>query len=739
MFPVMNTILPVLQFAAAANASDLFLAAGKKPFARIRGVVNPLGSFAPVSAASVDAFRRTVIGERGEVVYAKSGAFDASWRLPDGSRIRVNFFHAIAGPSAAVRPIRNGDGVLAAELNLPPLLDKLADAPRGLILVAGTTGCGKSTTLAAMINHINRTAHKHILTLEDPIEFVYSDRESIVSQREIDTAREGGFSSALRSALRENPDVIVVGEMRDPETIATAINAALTGHLVISTVHTSGSIQAVERIVNMFPEDTREQTAVDLGAALNGIVSQRLIPALGSGSMIPAIEILLGTALVRKLVAARDYRSLEDALRSNTEQGMIPFNRSVFRLYQTGKIALEDAQDASDNRDEFNLLVKGMESGVDAFRSYYGSKLDGAPGDETVVDMRTLFLASLQVRASDLILSTGVRPTLRINGELRELNMPVLDNDDVRRLLFSVINQRQRVELEENRELDFALSVDFGKEIDVPNSRFRVNAFFQRGSLGMVARVVNVKIPTPAQLGLPEVVSALCAKRQGLVLVTGPTGSGKSTTLASLLDVINRTRNTHIITIEDPIEFVHSNINSIIEQRELHADTHSFASALKYALREAPDVIMVGEMRDTETMSAALTAAETGHLVFATIHTNSAPQTVDRIVDSFPMYQQNQIRLQLAASLLAVISQRLIPSIDGSSRLAAFEIMIGTPPVQALVREGKTHQLRTVIETSLKDGMCTLDRSMENLAADGLISSDELKRFAADYKQIDSH
>jgi len=734
----MNTILPVLQFAADVGVSDLFLSAGKKPFVRIRGVVSPAGSFGPVSAESLDAFRRTVIGERGETAYAGSGLFDASWQLPGGSRIRVNFFRSIAGPSAAIRPIRNGDDVMTSALNLPALLDKLGEAPRGLILVAGTTGCGKSTTLAAMINHINRTAHKHILTLEDPIEFVYSDRESLVSQREVDTAREGGFSSALRGALRENPDVIVIGEMRDTETIATAINAALTGHLVISTVHTSGSVQAVERIINMFPEDGREQAAVDLGAALNGIVSQRLIPAADSGSMLPAVEILLGTALVRKLVAGRDYRSLDDALRSNTEQGMIPFNRSIFRLYQTGRISLAAAQDASDNRDEFNLLVKGMESGVDAFRSYYGSKLDGA-SDETVVDMRTLFLASLQVKASDLILSTGVRPTLRINGELRELNMPVLDNDDVRRLLFSVINQRQRVELEENRELDFALSVDFGKELNTPNSRFRVNAFFQRGSLGMVARVVNVRIPTPAQLGLPEVVSGLCSKRQGLVLVTGPTGSGKSTTLASLLDVINRTRNTHIITIEDPIEYVHSNINSIIEQRELHADTHSFASALKYALREAPDVIMVGEMRDTETISAALTAAETGHLVFATIHTNSAPQTVDRIVDSFPMYQQNQIRLQLAATLLAVISQRLIPSIDGSSRLAAFEIMIGTPPVQALVREGKTHQLRTVIETSLKDGMCTLDRSMENLAADGLISPDEAKRFTADYKMVDSY
>ena len=352
----MNSILPVLQSAALSRASDIFLSAGKKPYIRVRGVIRPAGKGGPITAESIDAFRKTVIGDRGEPVYAATGSFDASWRLPDGGRIRVNFFQTIGGPSAAIRPILSGDDMDVAKLNLPPLLDKLGEAPRGLILIAGTTGSGKSTTLAAMINHINRVMQKHVLTLEDPIEFVYSDRKSVISQREIDTANQGGFSGALRSALRENPDVIVIGEMRD-----------------------------------------------------------------------------------------------------------------------------------------------------------------------------------------------------------------------------------------------------------------------------------------------------------------------------------------------------------------------------------------------TETISAALTAAETGHLVFATIHTNSAPQTVDRIVDSFPMYQQNQIRLQLAGVLLAVISQRLIPTLDGDSRLAAFEIMIGTPPVKALIREGKTHQLQTVIETSQKDGMCTLDRSLSDLAADGLISPDEVRRFTADYKQIDSH
>ena len=230
----------------------------------------------------------------------------------------------------------------------------------------------------------------------------------------------------------------------------------------------------------------------------------------------------------------------------------------------------------------------------------------------------------------------------------------------------------------------------------------------------------------------------LIDKHQGLILVTGPTGSGKSTTLACLIDQINRRKNGKIITIEDPIEYVHSNKASIVEQRELHSDTMSFATALKYALRQDPDVIMVGEMRDIETMAAVLTAAETGHLVFATIHTNSAPQTIDRIVDSFPSYQQNQIRQQLASVILGVVSQRLLPRIDNLGRVAAFEIMIGTPPVQSLIREGKTFQLQSVIETSGKDGMITLEKSMEFLYESGFVSLEATQVYHADYKVTQS-
>ena len=256
--------------------------------------------------------------------------------------------------------------------------------------------------------------------------------------------------------------------------------------------------------------------------------------------------------------------------------------------------------------------------------------------------------------------------------------------------------------------------------------------------MGVVARVVNQVIPPPEALSLPPVLMSLIEKRQGLILVTGPTGSGKSTALASLIDKINRSRPSHIITIEDPIEYVHGNILSIVEQRELHADTMSFSTALKFALRQNPDVIMVGEVRDVETMAAALTAAETGHRVLAAIHTNSAPQTVDRIVDSFPEHQQNQIRQQLAGVILGVVSQRLLPRLDGVGRAAAFEIMIGTPPVRSLIREGKTHQLQSVIETSYKDGMVTLEKSLETLYNAGLVSLESTKAYQADYQETRS-
>lgn len=726
-----------LMKAVSGGYSDFLAAAGKSPSYRLRGEVIHDKNVV-CSDEEITTFRREVLSPEMEEMYLKNGSVDASYSLGD-SRFRINFYDTLSGSAMAVRPIHSGNKLFFKKLNLPEKLREICEAPRGLILIAGTTGCGKSTTMAAMINHINQSKARHILTLEDPIEFLHEDVNSYISQREINTDT-GSFSTALRSAMRENPDVIVVGEMRDMETMQTAVNAALTGHLVISTVHTADTVLAVERIVNMFPENQRSQAAIDLGLSLNAIIAQRLVPAVDGKGSIPAVEILTATPTVRKLIGEMDYSSLEDVLHQNSGLGMMQFNRALYQLYKLGRITLTSAREASTSKEELDLLVKGMESGVDTFRNRYG---DPADEEESglMVDMRRLLRTALANQASDLHLSCGVSPVLRIHGTLRKMELPPLTRMDIQRLLYSILNQHQRVELEEKKELDFALSVilnrnEFGEEKE--SARFRVNAFYQRGSLGVVCRVVNTAIPSPDVLTLPPQLVRMAFKQQGLILITGPTGSGKSTTLASLINQINLHSAKHIITLEDPIEYVHENINSVIEQRELHEDTLSFATALRFALRQDPDVIMVGEMRDKETMAATLTAAETGHLVFATIHTNNAPQTIDRIVDSFPTDQQNQIRLQLAGVLLGVLSQRLLPRIDGAGRVAAFELMAGTPPVLALVRDGRTHQLQSVIETSHKDGMCTLEKSLEELYLQGLITEDQKMSYRADYQQTNS-
>ncbi len=730
----MSLISDLLSHAVASGASDLFVTAGKVPSFRIKGELVLMEEHPPVPAGEVDVFRRSVIGEDGENRYLVSSGFDASFAVTKTERFRINFFTTLNGPGFVARPILLGSSIQFQNLNLPEILPELCSVSRGIILVTGSTGCGKSTTLSAMVNYINNHFRKHILTIEDPIEFMHSDKLSLVTQREIDSSRSGGFARALRFALRENPDVIVIGEMRDMETIQVAVTAALTGHLVISTVHTTDSIQTVERLIGLFPETQREQLAADLGLAIHAILSQRLLPQAGRPGMIPAVEILLGTATVKKQIGDRDFNALEMTLKAGYNQGMVTFNGALYKLYKDGVISQETAMGASGNPAELDLMIKGMKSGNDVFIQRYGSGLDD---NDELVDMKTLFRTAVKIGASDMLLSAGAPPMLRLNGAMRSMDLPPLSAEDVERLLFSVISKHQRIVLEEKRELDFALSITLPMAVLTAKNavcRFRLNAFYQRGSLGMVARVVPTVIPTPEQLHLPRVLVKIMSKKQGLILVTGPTGSGKSTTLASLLNLVNKTRPCHIITIEDPIEYVYDNINSVVEQRELHSDTLGFATALKAAMREAPDVIMVGEMRDTETMASALTAAETGHLVLATVHTNSAPQTIDRIIDSFPPNQQNQIRQQLSGALLAVVSQRLIPRLNGEGRAAAFEVLIGTPPAQALIREGKTHQLQSVIETNFKDGMITLQKSLEALYESGEIALEETMRFSADYQ-----
>jgi len=350
--------------------------------------------------------------------------------------------------------------------------------------------------------------------------------------------------------------------------------------------------------------------------------------------------------------------------------------------------------------------------------------------NEAVVKIEVLLEEVIKSRASDLHIQVGLPPMLRIDGSLRPLSgADLLTAEHVESLIFSLLDDEQKAILLKDKEFDFSFAFgDLG--------RFRVNAFHERGNLAAALRLIPNQILTVEQLGLPPIVSKFADYPRGLVLVTGPTGSGKSTTLAAVINKINQERPLHIVTIEDPIEYAHKSMQSVVVQREVHYDTYSFSAALRSSLRQDPDVVLIGEMRDLETIAAAITIAETGHLVFATLHTNSAAQSIDRMIDVFPPHQQPQIRSQLSNILMAICSQRLVPTIGGG-RIAAAEILIATPAVRNIIREGKSHQLDAVIQTGAEYGMQSMDKTLVSLVHSGTISLDEARNFAVDLDEID--
>ena len=346
------------------------------------------------------------------------------------------------------------------------------------------------------------------------------------------------------------------------------------------------------------------------------------------------------------------------------------------------------------------------------------------------VRIESLLEECVRTKASDLHIQVGLPPILRIDGALQPVSgYGDIDEATAERLIFSTLEEDQKQILIKDKEFDYSFSFgDLG--------RFRVNAFHEKGNLAGAFRLIPNEVQSIGELGMPTIVSSFADFPRGLVLVTGPTGSGKSTTLAALVDKINREKTAHIITIEDPIEFTHKSIRSVVVQREVHYDTYSFSAALRSALREDPDVVLIGEMRDLETISAAITIAETGHLVFATLHTNSASQSIDRMIDVFPPHQQPQVRSQLSNILQAICAQRLVPAIGGG-RVVAAEILIANPAVRSVIREGKTHQLDTIIQTGADQGMQTMDRTLVKLIQTGVITYDTAKEFAVDMQEFE--
>ncbi|OQY28909.1 MAG: type IV pili twitching motility protein PilT [Candidatus Cloacimonetes bacterium 4572_55] len=346
-----------------------------------------------------------------------------------------------------------------------------------------------------------------------------------------------------------------------------------------------------------------------------------------------------------------------------------------------------------------------------------------------MINIRQLLEEMLKRKGSDLHLTVGLPPMLRIDGQLRPTNYEILKPETCQQVVYSLLTEKQKQQFETTRELDFAFGI---KNL----SRFRANVFLQRGRIAIAIRQIPYEIHSFKKLGLPPIIGDMTKKPRGLILVTGPTGSGKSTTLAAMIDKINRERRQHIITIEDPIEFVHPHQKCVVNQREVHSDTLSITNALRSVLRQDPDVILIGEMRDLETVAAALTVAETGHLTFGTLHTNSTAETINRVIDVFPANHQPQIRAQLAFVLQAVLTQQLIQK-RGGGRVVACEIMICTTAIRAVIRDDKVHQIYSLQQAGTKHGMLTMNQSLANLFNQGLISKDELFVHTSDPKEIE--
>lgn len=345
-----------------------------------------------------------------------------------------------------------------------------------------------------------------------------------------------------------------------------------------------------------------------------------------------------------------------------------------------------------------------------------------APSNSDILSLKDLLRVSYESKASDLHINAGTEPLMRLHGKLMKVIDSVLMPEDTLRMAQEILTKEQYDTLSKKGEVDFSF--------ELPGlSRYRGNVFKQKRSINMVFRVLSTTVPSLFSLNLPDLVQQFAHKHQGLVLVTGPTGSGKSTTLASIIDFINETQKKHIITLEDPIEYIHPSKNCLVAQREIGIDTLTFSNGLRAALRQDPDVILVGEMRDLETIKTAITAAETGHLVLATLHTPDAPQTVDRIIDVFPTEQQRQIRVQLASVLISVLSQRLVPRMDGRGRAMALEILINTPAVANLIRQEKIYQIKSVIQTNRQIGMQTMVSSLKQLVEEGIIHRDAIKEY----------
>src|SRR3989344_2904984 len=591
-------------------------------------------------------------------------------------------------------PTRNGEKIvmrildpLVGNIDLPDLglaghslelVEKSIAKPFGQILVTGPTGSGKSTTLYSLLRRFNNDGI-NVITLEDPIEYFIDGVNQSQTHEEIGYT----FASGLRTILRQDPDVIMVGEIRDRETAGLATNAALTGHIVLASLHTNDAVGVIPRLIDM------------------GVEKYLIAPTL---------NLAIAQRLLRKLCNSCKVKSEPNA----GEKHIIA--EAINNIPEVYKAELPETVD---------YIYKPSEQGC---KECGGKSYRGRIAIFEVLEMTD--------ELEQLVL-TDISES-KIRAEAKRQNMIIMFQDGIIKVLqgvtsleeyaLALLGEENKEKFLQEKEADLAYTVG-------DKARFRINIYLTRGQYAIACRFIPYTIKTIEELKLPPIIKFFSKLSQGFVLVVGPNGHGKSTTMASLIDLINHERVEKIVTIEDPIEYMFISDKSVIDQREVGSDTNSFNAALRSTFRENVNVIMVGEMRDYETISTAVSAAETGHLVFASLHTNNAPQTIERIIDSFPPAQQPQIISQLANTISGVISQRLIPSTKGGL-VPAVEIMIANSAVRNLIRENKTEQLGIVIETSEDAGMISLNKSLADLVRQGIVAREQAEFFSLNPKEL---
>ncbi len=780
--PIINLLNSLLKRAYSVNSSDIHI----EPFEdksivrmRIDGAIVDYVTLQKGLHASLIA-RIKIISELD--IAERRVPQDGHFRVNvEGEyiNIRVSILPTVFGEKAVLRllagnsTIQHADSFGMEERDYERFRAML-DSPHGIIYLTGPTGSGKTTTLYMVLDEMAKRS-VNISTIEDPVE----KNIKKINQTQVNNTAGLTFEVGLRALLRQDPDIIMVGETRDSETASISVRSAITGHLVFSTLHTNDAASSIVRLIDMgvepylvansmvgtvaqrlmrriCPECGQEVEATEEECRLLGAAPGTKIKKAhgctqcnftGYSGRIAVHEILTVDSTVRKMITdgasmdeIQDYAVRYQGMHLLRDSAVEKVLQQVTTIEELRKVAYySDAPAAQAGKTSVPAAAQPVAPQPAAPQIVQMTEILPPVAAQVKVDpfadvgaatvhVEDIILRARESGCSDIHITAAKPLMIRINGALQETKEQY-SKEQITAMLLEMCDADQRAQLAAGNDLDFAIQTRDG-------NRQRVNIFRDMGALAATIRLLNSHIPTLESLGLPMVLGEIVKQPRGLILVTGPTGSGKSTTLAAMIDSINATRPDHIITIEDPVEYVYEKKQSLIHQREVGRDVTSFAAALRSALREDPDIILVGEMRDYETISAALTAAETGHLVLSTLHTTGAAQTIDRIIDACPNGSQNQVRTQLAGVLNAVVTQCLIPKIEGG-RIAATEILIGTDAVANMIRENKCHQMNTAMQAGAALGMHTLNRDLMSLVQRGVISMEQARKYTNDKRDFE--